>query len=122
MTSDEVALDKKIDTAAWGIFFIWVGIALLADVGWGVGLLGVGVIMLGAQAWRRYLGVRMELFSLVAGTLFAIVGIWNLFEVRVDIVPLLFVAVGIALIASTWRSRRVSGARPNVEAPAHPRA
>jgi len=25
-----------IDAAGWGLFFIWVGIAFLADVGWGV--------------------------------------------------------------------------------------
>jgi len=30
----------KLDAAAWGVFFLWVGIALVAGLGWGVGLLG----------------------------------------------------------------------------------
>jgi len=41
-------LRRKLDAIGWGIFFIWVGIALLADVGWGVGCIGVGVIILPA--------------------------------------------------------------------------
>jgi hypothetical protein len=39
----------------WGLFFIWMGIAVLADVGWGVGFLGVGLIILGALGAREYL-------------------------------------------------------------------
>ncbi|MDH4264254.1 MAG: hypothetical protein OEW45_01330 [Deltaproteobacteria bacterium] len=51
------SLNKKLDAAAWGLFFIWTGIAFLADVGWGAGLLGVGIITLGAQVARRYSGL-----------------------------------------------------------------
>jgi hypothetical protein len=29
----------KLDAAAWGLFFVWAGVALIADVGWGLGLL-----------------------------------------------------------------------------------
>ncbi len=46
-------LIKKLDAIGWGLFFIWKGAALIADVGWGVGLLGVGIITLGAQAARK---------------------------------------------------------------------
>jgi hypothetical protein len=45
---------KTLDTIGWGLFFIWVGIAFLANVGWGVGLLGVGLIMIGAQVARTF--------------------------------------------------------------------
>jgi hypothetical protein len=48
-------LNQKIDAAGWGVFFIWIGVAVLADVGWGVGLIGVGVIILGGLAAREYL-------------------------------------------------------------------
>ncbi len=78
--------------------------------------------MLGVQAWRRYANLRVELFSIVAGALFAIIGTWNLFSVRVDILPLLFVVVGLALIASAIRRRHATGVRPGVDEPAHTRA
>lgn len=47
-------LGRKIDAIGWGLFFIWMGIAILADVGWGVGFLGVGLIILGSLAVRIY--------------------------------------------------------------------
>jgi len=59
-------LTKKLEAAGWGLFFIWIGIALLADVGWGVGLLGVGIIILGAQVSRRYLAL-VPILCIVAG-------------------------------------------------------
>ena len=48
-------LERKIDTAGWGLFFIWMGIAILANLGWGVGLIGAGLIILWALAARESL-------------------------------------------------------------------
>lgn len=48
-------LRRKLDAIGWGLFFIWIGIAILANVGWGFGLIGVGVIILGGFAAREYL-------------------------------------------------------------------
>jgi hypothetical protein len=48
-------LDRKLDTAGWALFFIWMGIAILADVGWGVGFLGIGLIILGGLTVREFL-------------------------------------------------------------------
>jgi hypothetical protein len=101
LVSDEHSLDRKIDAAGWGFLFLWIGVALLARVGWGVGLVGAGVITLGAQAWRRHVGARVDRFALVVGTVFALVGIWNLLEVRLELVPVLFIAAGVYLLAST---------------------
>lgn len=119
MTSNERAVDRKIDTAAWGSFLLWVGISLLAKVGWGVGLIGAGVITLAAQAWRNHVGLNADRFSLVVGVLFAAVGVWNIFDVRVDVVPLLFIGAGIALLASTWRRPHGTGRPTSVDAPAN---
>jgi hypothetical protein len=108
---------------AWGFFLLWVGIALLADVGWGAGLVGAAVIVLAAQAYRRHVRVAVDRFSLALGVVFAGVGLWSLlgvrFGVRVELAPLLFIAAGLAVLASAWRRhRRVR----DVDAPAHPRA
>lgn len=46
---------RKLDAVGWGLFFIWMGIAVLADVGLGVGFLGVGLIILGGVVAREYL-------------------------------------------------------------------
>ena len=93
-------LHKKLDAAGWGLFFIWVGIALFADVGWGAGLLGVGIIILGAQVARNYLGLKLEGFWVVAGFLFVLGGVWELFNVPIDLMPILCISAGVALLVS----------------------
>lgn len=106
-------LDKKLDTAGWGLFFIWLGIALLADVGWGVGLLGVGIITLGMQAVRAHFGLPIEGFWLVVGILFAVGGMWILLTAYLGgapipggLIPILSLVVGIVLFASALLHRR----------------
>ncbi len=77
MSSNNYLLGKKLDTASWGLFFIWTGIALLADVGWGAGLLGVGIIILGTQVTRKYFGLKLEGFWVVMGFFFVWGGVWE---------------------------------------------
>jgi hypothetical protein len=103
-------------------FAWWVGVALLADVGWGVGLVGAGLVVAGGQAWRKRLGAKVDQFWVIIGLLFAVVGVSSILGLRVDVVPLLFIAVGVYLLASTWRAHRRAPGRTGADLPAHPRA
>jgi len=93
-------LAKKLDVAGWGLFFIWVGTALLMDFSWGVGLVGVAVITLGGQAVRKYFGIALEKFWVVCGLLFLVGGLWELYRVEVSLVPFLLIVAGGALLVS----------------------
>jgi hypothetical protein len=95
----------KLDAAGWGLFFVWVGVALIANIGWGVGLIGVGVITLGGQLARRYFGLTVERFWVGVGLLFVVGGVWELFGVQVGLVPVLLIVAGIALLLSAMRGR-----------------
>lgn len=99
-------LSEKVDVAGWGVFFIWVGIAFLADVGIGVGLLGIGVITLGGQLARKGLRVRVERFWVLVGLLFFLGGLWTLLEIDVPLVPLLFIVCGVAVLVSAITGKR----------------
>lgn len=83
--TDNYVFHKKLDAAGWGLFFIWMGIAVLAHVGWGAGLLGVGVIILGTQVTRKYLGLRLKGFWVAFGFFFILGGVWELFNVSFDL-------------------------------------
>lgn len=123
--SDRVELEKKLDTGGWGLFFVWIGIAMFANVGWGVGLVGVGLVTLGAQLARKVLGVTMDSFSLAVGALFVVGGIWKILDVTVELVPILCVGAGLALLASALRAGPRAprpGRRIGPQAPAHPPA
>jgi hypothetical protein len=84
-SSNNSLLRKKLDTAGWGLFFIWTGIAALAHVGWGAGLLGVGIIILGAQVTRKYFGLKLEGFWVVMGVFFVWGGVWEFCNASFDI-------------------------------------
>ncbi len=116
-------LSRNVVRAVWGLLLVWTGAALLLHWSWGVGLLGAGAILLAAQAFRRYRGLTVDGFGLVAGALLVLCGVWNMYQVAVELLPLLCIAAGIALLVSIGSSRRRRAAPPpDLHAPTHPRA
>ena len=99
-------LSRKLDAVSWGLFFIWVGVALFLALGLGAGLIGVGVITLGAQLARKAFGLTFEGFWLVAGLAFLGGGVWALLGFGWALVPVLLVLVGAAIIVAGVRPTR----------------
>lgn len=93
--------------------FIWIGVALLVDVGWGVFFLGTGAIMLGAQVARGYFALKLDRFSLVVGLLLVGAGVLRALDLHLDkasvppwLVPLVFIAVGVAIVVFAWKRKQ----------------
>lgn len=105
---------SKLDAVGWALFFIWVGVAWIVDIGSGAGLVGVAVITLGMQALRRLLGIHVEFFWIVVGIGFAIGGLWELFDVQTPLAPIVLIVAGIALLISViWFGRKSSHRHPH---------
>lgn len=88
----------RIAAIGWGTFFVWLGIALLADLGWGFGLLGIGLIALGAQAARWLMRLRLEGFWLLFGVGFVIAGSSRLVGAPLPPIPVVLVLAGLTLV------------------------
>jgi hypothetical protein len=101
----------KLDAAAWGLFFVWVGVALLAHIGWGLGFLGVGVITLGGQLVRRYFSLGVEGFWVMVGILFVLGGVWEFLGIPFSLVPMVLIVAGAALLLSAMPRLSASGSR-----------
>lgn len=97
--------ERKIEAAGWALFLVWVGAAFIVDVGWAAGFVGVGVIILLGQAARRYFKVKTETFPILLGSFFILDGVWTLFAIRVNLIPVLCVAAGLALLVSAFKRR-----------------
>ncbi|NIM13166.1 MAG: hypothetical protein GTO45_13690 [Candidatus Aminicenantes bacterium] len=97
---------ERLDAIGWALFFIWVGIAFLAELPTGVGLLGVGVITLGGQAARKYFHLEAEGFWVVVGSLFVLGGVWELLNLKIELIPVLCVVAGFALLVSIFRDKK----------------
>ena len=93
-------LASRVDAAGWGLFFVWVGVALMAHFGWGLGLLGVGGITVGVQLARKYVGLAVEPFWLVVGFLFVAGGVAEFLNL-----PFVLIVAGLALLFSALRRR-----------------
>ena len=104
--AEQHELAKKLDAAGWGAFFLWVGIALLLDVGWGVGLLGVGITTLATQVARKYCNLKLEGFWVGVGVLFVLGALGTLYEVELPLVPIVLIVAGAALLVSVFTGRR----------------
>jgi hypothetical protein len=103
------AVVARIEATGWGVFFIWVGVAIVANVGWGIALIGAGVISLGAQLARRLSALPVEGWSLGFGVCLVVAGLVQRFDLVSDesplpawIFPVAIMALGVAILASTW--------------------
>ena len=99
-------IEHRIEATAWGLFFVWVGIAFLANVSDGIGLLGVGVITLGGQAVRSYFNLKLEGFWLIVGACFVLGGLWEYIDPGIALVPILLIIAGVAVLYSVWNKNR----------------
>lgn len=99
-------IERRIEAIAWGLFFVWVGIAFLTNLSNGIGLFGVGIITLGGQATRRYYNLEFEGFWLIVGSCFVLGGLWEFMDPGIALVPILLIIAGIAVIYSVWNKSR----------------
>jgi hypothetical protein len=60
------------------------------------------IVLLG-QAARRSFGLRLEPFWLVVGVLFFLGGVWELNSIDVDLLPIVLILAGGALMLSLFR-------------------
>jgi hypothetical protein len=89
---------QQVDSGAWAVFFIWVGVTMLAGLSWGWFLVGVGIIILGAQVFRQQSGLKIDGFGVVMGAIFLAGGAWELFALPWSLIPILLVLLGVYLL------------------------
>jgi hypothetical protein len=92
---------RKIDSGAWAVFFIWVGIVMLAAVPWAWFLVGVGFIILGAQLMRKTWNLTIDPFGVVIGLIFLAAGAWDLLSLHWPLMPIILILLGAYLLWKT---------------------
>jgi hypothetical protein len=103
--AEKAALNKRLETVAWGLFLIAFGGFMLVPhdvIARGLWSIGVGVIMLGLNAARYYYKIRMSGFTTFLGILSLLGGIAELVGMTSLDGALLLIILGAYLILKPW--------------------
>ena len=103
------ALNKRLESAAWGLFLVVLGLIWLVPdnrVPQDVWLLGAGVILLGLNGIRYLKGIRPSGFTIFLGVLGVLLGIGGLLDLDLPVVPILVILVGLSMIGGTVFKKR----------------
>ena len=99
---------RQLDALSWGLFLVWIGLALLMDVGWGWGLLGVAVIILGEAVIRRLKRLPTHGFWVAIGLMLLVCALWELLALSLPLIPVLIIGFGLAVLWVAFHRRRAS--------------
>ncbi len=89
---------RQLDSVAWALFFIWVGVSMLVPIPWGWFLVGVAVLILAVQFARWQMGMTIEGFWVACGAVCLAGGLWNVLELPWPLAPILLILLGMALL------------------------
>ncbi len=93
---------RQIDSAAWAVFFIWLGVVMLAGLPWDWFLVGVGVLILGAQMIRQQRNLKVDRFGVVIGFIILAAGMWDLLALPLPLMPIILIVLGGYLLWKTF--------------------
>ena len=105
----KAALNKSLETAAWGAFLIMLGGFMFVPeeiVKGGWWSIGVGLIFLGLNATRYFNQIKMSGFTTVLGILSIIGGVVQLFGVKNLEGAFLLIILGAYLVLKPWFDKR----------------
>ncbi len=97
---------KKIEAISGSLFLLWIGIAWLMSLGPNIGSIGIGVIILGAQATKKYFGLKLEGFWLVVGAFFVVSGLGILSGVNIPLIPIILIVLGGKFLYSALKEKK----------------
>lgn len=106
---EKAALNKRLETTAWGCFLILLGGFMFVPeqiIRGGWWSIGVGLIMLGLNAARYFNGLRMSGFTTFLGVLSILGGVLDLLGLEGVNGAVLLIVLGGYLVLKPWFERR----------------
>lgn len=109
----ERSVNKRLETAGWGLLLLWSGTLMLlpGDLGvlWHVWLVGAGAILLGASIVGLALRLRPTGGTIILGVVGLVSGIGGLAGVSIPVIGLAVIVLGLLLVITGIRSRVTTG-------------
>lgn len=109
LEQDKAALNKRLETIAWGCFLIMLGGFMFVPettISKGFWSIGVGLIMLGLNVVRYVKKVKMSGFTTALGIISIAAGVLELLGVKGIEGAILLIILGAYLVVKPWFDRR----------------
>ncbi len=97
--------NKKLETIAWGTFFVWWGLTtLLTFLPTGINTIGIGLILLGLNVARVYCQIPTSGFTIALGILALVLGGLDFLQAvlalpfQLNAFPILLIVLGVVLL------------------------
>lgn len=106
---EKAALNKRLETVAWGLFLIMVGGFMFvpaSQVPQGLWSIGIGAILLGLNVTRYFYQIRMSGFTTFLGVLSLLGGLAELAGLTSLQGGLLLIIIGALIILKPWFDKR----------------
>lgn len=103
ITNSDESFARQLDAVSWGLFIIWIGVAILLGVGWSWGLLGVAAVILGGAVIRWFKGLPIEWFWVAVGLMLLACAVWEFFAVSLPLIPFLIIGFGVVVLTRAFR-------------------
>jgi hypothetical protein len=111
--NDLQALNRRLETMAWGAFFVWWGLTeLFPSLPEGLGAMGIGVILLGLNAGRSIYGIPASGFTTTLGSLALVLGALELSRLvlrlpfELPVFGILLIVLGVIFLAREFAGKR----------------
>jgi hypothetical protein len=101
LTSEQKALNKRLEDIGWGLFLIMIGALWLVPdnrVASGTWIIGAGIIMLAVNVMRRMSHIPINLLSTFLGILALLAGISSAAGVSLPLFPIVLVFCGALIL------------------------
>lgn len=101
--------NQRLESIGWALFLIMIGCLWLVPKGtvpestW---LFGAGAIMIGLNLIRLAVGIRASGFTLVIGSLAVALGLCDVYDVEVPVIPILAILAGLGIILKPLVARK----------------
>jgi hypothetical protein len=107
--TDKRALNKRLESIAFGLFLIMMGgLALIpkSSVPQGLWALGAGLVLLGLNAARRYYGIKMSTGTIVLGLIALSSGAGDLLGIKLPLLEILIIVAGVNMLFNALFGKR----------------
>jgi len=111
MTSEKRVLNKRLETASWGIFFVGLGAILAVQSIYKIDIKGgifttIGLLLIALNAMRYQKQIPISMFTLFIGIVTLLIGISDFAGFKLPVFETIIILIGLFILLGAISKKR----------------